>query len=530
MKAGSVCLASALVLTLIRPPLQTVAGRQVGVDLDVTYIEMTRPDGSRWTIDGPNGGWPLLGEAVRFRGHLRNCGDQPAGAYGYTWTVDGEVISAGVQPGPSPGAEEVLTLDWAWPIVVSVEGRISERHSLRLAVRLLDGSSELSLANNALDDTIGGLAVGFWVEQSVYDEYNAHQYANCLGKPCEGSNSWEDWAQRNLRHWNEMLATASPTVGDRVRLDKVIVVPDGALPLTALLDGKPTNTPDVSDRTVDIMWGFPARDLADSYWQSLIQDWDAGLIHELAHARGLPDQYGLNVHRSRDTLEVTDEQGRSAWGYLPDVDMVYMARYDDLMSAPSRGFFGLYSANALNSLAGRRNQGINYNPPYDDDFLSPPESWTVLRVTSNLPDDNYLRLLDAQGRPLAGAHVALYQMDSPRNGIWYAKHWDNVADLSGVADRDGLVALGHNPFGPTFFSTSPYCSGYCVAEDNWLPLLRVTYGGRSEFHFFEYTEFNLAYWRGQRERAIYEIQTAFQPFALYLPSVTRRQPASAPAR
>jgi len=489
------------------------------VDLDVTYIEMVRPDGSRWTIDDPNGGWPRQGEVVLFRGHVANKGDRTAGSFCYTWAIDGQVLESGQQDGLEPNAEIALSLNWTWPMTTSADGRIAEHHLIRLDVALESADDEISLANNSIEDVIGALTVGFWVERSVYDFYNQNQFANCLGKPCAGSNSWEDWAQRNLRKWNEMLANASPPLFDRVRLDKVVVVPDGALPLTSIPEGKATNTPDPADRTVDMMLGFPAADLRDLPFQMSIQDWDPGLIHELVHARGLPDMYALNVHRSRDVIQVTDEQGRSAWDYFPPQDLVYTAKYEDLMSALHLHFFALYSAYAFKALEGQRNWGINYNPPYDDDFTSPPESWRIILVTSNLPRENRLRILDRQGKPLSGACVKLYQMSSPRNKVWYAKTYDNVADIAGTTNEEGIISLGHNPFGPTFFTGSMYCAGDCVAEDNWLPLVAISYGGRTEFHFLEHTDFNLAYWQGQREVATYEIRTALGPFCVYLPVV-----------
>lgn len=517
--AWRVLVAVAVLALTLAGPGRTLAQRPSGVDLDVTYIEMVRPDGTRWTIDDSNGGWPQQSEPVLFRGHVLNQGEQAAGPFTVTWSIDGSLVQRAPAAGLAAASALTPTLQWTWPMTTTADGRIVERHTLRLAVAFDDAQSEVSLANNAVEDTIGGLAVGFWVEQSVYDFYNQNQFANCAGQPCQGSNSFEDWAQRNLRHWNEMLANVTPTLLDRVRLDKLVVVPDRTLPLTALPDGKPSNTPDASDRTVDMMWGFDVQQLSDSYWQSTIQDWDPGLIHELAHARGLPDMYALNVQRGRDRIDVTDDEGRPAWDYFPAGDLVYTARYEDLMSGLGLHFFGPYSAGAFKQLEGQRNWGINYNPPYDDDFHSPPLSWRIVLVTSNLPAHNRVRVLGQDGRPLVGAQVKLYPMDSARNGVWYAKVYRNVPSVVGTTDRAGMLDIGHNPFGPTFFCPSVYCAQDCVAEDNWMPLLAVRYAGRTEFHFLEHTDVNLAYWRGERDVATYDIATGLEPERIYLPVV-----------
>jgi len=54
---------------------------------------------------------------------------------------------------------------------------------------------------------------------------------------------------------------------DRLRIDEIVLVPDGALPLTPLpnygqMDGQPNEYthPNKSDRTVDLQWGFPAKE------------------------------------------------------------------------------------------------------------------------------------------------------------------------------------------------------------------------------------------------------------------------------
>jgi hypothetical protein len=69
-----------------------------------------------------------------------------------------------------------------------------------------------------------------------------------------GASSWEDWAQRHIQIWNAQFAAAAfdqtpGGISDRVRLDRLTVVADGALPLAG---GLPTNHPNLSDRTVDL--------------------------------------------------------------------------------------------------------------------------------------------------------------------------------------------------------------------------------------------------------------------------------------
>jgi hypothetical protein len=104
--------------------------------------------------------------------------------------------------------------------------------------------------------------VGFWVEDSTLRYF--HRRQRDLGI---GSNCWEDWAQRQVAMMNQWVeATASlrktPEAGNvRYRLDRIIVVGDGMLPMAG---GSPLRDPDRRDDTVQVMVGFPAYDPARS--------------------------------------------------------------------------------------------------------------------------------------------------------------------------------------------------------------------------------------------------------------------------
>ena len=72
---------------------------------------------------------------------------------------------------------------------------------------------------------------------------NQYSYTQRLGIADE-ANSWEDWAQRQVDKWNEMLETAifpSTPQGcfDRVRLDRVVIVNDDTLPLNGGTSDEP---------------------------------------------------------------------------------------------------------------------------------------------------------------------------------------------------------------------------------------------------------------------------------------------------
>ena len=289
-------------------------------DLDATYIGRT----PRYDYDATKN-QPAAGDSVVFEGHVANRGTGAVGSFSFAWYIDDQVAQAGLYPNPlAPGATATLTLSWAWQ---------TGPHRVRLQLDPAGQLAEVSEQNNQLDDRTDALAVGFWVEQGVYDYFNAHQAQLGLG-----SVSWEDWAQRQLKTWNGMLAGAvSPLtpegVLDRVRLDKVTLVPNGALPDCA------TNFPDINDKTIDLQWGFPSEEIgipsghACGALNYYLDNPDAlnieySLMHELSHARYLVDLYGLNVNVNAAYLATAI--GTSSSTLVADRDV----EHDDNFPAP----------------------------------------------------------------------------------------------------------------------------------------------------------------------------------------------------
>jgi len=121
------------------------------------------------------------------------------------------------------------------------------RHDLELVVDPENTVAETSKANNRLAVSSDARAVGFCVEECTLRYFHRHQQELGIG-----SNSWEDWAQRQVAFWNR-----APGRGDRWRLDRIVVVGDRVLPMAG---GSAVNTPDRRAQGLDCMRGFPAYD------------------------------------------------------------------------------------------------------------------------------------------------------------------------------------------------------------------------------------------------------------------------------
>jgi hypothetical protein len=468
-------------------------------DLTVSYVErLPKTDYVVDATDPATQGWPEPGSPVTWRAHLRNWTTHSLDGVDYSWTLDGAAAGSGTLTLPG-GSDTTLDLPWTWD---------RSRHRLELT---LDASNRFTVPGGRRNHLVvytDALAVGLYVEHSVYDYFRQFQHELRIGNSC-----FEDWAHLQIELWNQMLESATwpdtpQGVLDRVRLDAVHVVPDGALPLDPLafaLGGAfaaPQARPDVADRTIDMQWGFPITVLDSDVYQdhSSLQTnnqfYYSGFVqHEMGHARYLVDVYAWDVYdgTAGSRIEIT-EGGEHVAGsrYMPGSSVVFngvegirahRTAHQGLMTSEWR-YLDDYSAAALNLIAGHRALDGNYNEPAN-----------LGQFLNDLPRQNSLFLRDADGAALANAQVQVFQAapgDQSGQSV-YTKLYDATPDLDLRADGDGVVQLGENPFS----SDGPVELHDLFA--NGTIVLRVEHEGRVGYGFLESSDFNLEYWRGHRD-------------------------------
>ncbi len=517
-------------------------------DLDVRFIGRT----PRYDWDGAKK-WPAAGETVTFEGHVANRGTTGAGQFDYRWLIDDQPQDGGTIADIAPSGEVLLAFDWVWS---------DGPHTVILELDPDDRVAEVSELNNQVTDRTNGLALGIYVEQSFYDFFNAN-----VKQAGWGGNSFDDWLRRHVSYWNDAFEhavwpSAPAGIIDRIRLDKVVVVPDGGNRCN-------TNRP-TTDNEIDLIWGFSSEMVgvvssAKCHWTPRYRDdrssWDLdpGLIHELNHARYVIDLYGFNfgVHRTtlafslgpdersislsaappipeyegpahfiiegetiycpegtgpvyegcvrgaRNTTRrahspgaevlagqafVTDGQGNALAGgaALPFSGREFHRQRDfgfDIMN--SGRAYGEHSAFAWNRIAGQRPRCGNYNAPCN-----------IGEYLNDLPDRNQVRLT-RDGHPIDNAVVEMHRAGPYR--IWYGKSFAETPDLVLTADDSGLVDLGAKPFGD-----GGLVHGH--GHSNGVLLFVVKDDEEVGTAFLDVTEMNVAYARGQRESATYDIE------------------------
>lgn len=456
-------------------------------DVDVLFIEKT----PRRDYDAPdlgNGpGWPREGAPITWKAWVQSH-NREARAVPFEWAVGGQVVRRGTIPVLPRGQRVAVELTRPW-----------RQKGEELTFRIQAPAWDANDGNNARTIRTNALSLGVWVERKMWDHWHDHQH-----RQNPRNESFEDWIQFVVDEWNAMMAEArfpqiSPNgLSDRIRVDKVTIVPTGALPLAG---GLPSNNPDRRDKTVDLAWGFnvdPNHQIGE-YWIPRPHDkpvregppaflLDLALIHELHHARYHIDSYGFDVHSPG--IDVTVAGKPLVGGWLPEKFM-RPRKYDGMMASDYR-FIDIYTAGVWERVAGRRARGGNMNSP------SVIGEW----LETDVPARSRFRFLLPDGRPAAGAELLIWHA-RPREGDWYGKTYTGEPDRRLRLGDDGEIAFEGLPY--------PKPIRHTYGHANTVNLCVVRHRDRIYVHFMEISDFHLAYWRGQRQLARFEVKLVDPP-------------------
>jgi hypothetical protein len=323
----------------------------------------------------------------------------------------------------------------------------------------------------------------------------------------DGRPGIERFMQREIERWNLILArgiypTTPAGALDRIRLERVVVLPDGAVPRNDELDTDLTwfvrNKSGISSF---LQKGSNARVLAD---QTII-------LHELLHQRGLTDLYAYHVAhgdstRTNSHIDIT-ENGRPVVGtpLMPPATpgtaflIVYQFPVDGLMGTQYRASANLteHCANGLNLYAGRR------TPRWLDEWgnliVGYSNAVNPTSYLARLPRSTDLRLVDQDGAPIAGASVALYADQSPDT---YQKIYVDLPTRTLASDARGVAVLPGDVLDGLPPTTAPPKAQVIIV------------GVRAErgrgFAFIPVYDLNLLYFRTGPERGELTLQVRLQ--------------------
>ena len=481
-------------------------------DLDLYCVERT----PRYSVKGEKW-WPDNGEKVQSIAHIANFGytTAPAGVKVRFELIPDKNDNFRLDPGEkavltsdqvidhalAPREETTLKLDWTWPekpiwvrVTVDPKGEVPE---------ICEANNQRAELNYAR-----ALIWGY-TPKSLEDIYTSKRI-NMVG-----SFSYYDWFNGQATRLTEVMhesvypATSPFGIRDAIRSD-------GFFPIDPKAD----------------FWkdgeyydgGFPVSGSPD------LMSIDSGLIHEDGHTcLALPDEYGYPL-RAANTL-LKDETGKYYAGtsMLPEntdgsAGSWIIERLKCVTYNPSEGLPNGYGSGPLMSFShlwlNAANAGqVQFFARYRGDKF-----WGVHgRLVPAL--QNVLKVYDVDDKPLANAAVYVYHVipappnagskyffDRPKftgdtdqlGRFIFPNQTDSAWDDPDTDQVDGAITVW-NPFGRV--KTDTFFTPNVVALDGLL-LIKIVSGDQTELHWLPGSEFNRAFFEGQRLKGTYTIRTS----------------------
>lgn len=214
----------------------------------------------------------------------------------------------------------------------------------------------------------------------------------------------------------------------------------------AIFDEVITGRGSVSQLTSTEIHGYSS-DLFDA--ESVCQ-----IAHELAHSLALPDLY---------------------YNFILAENNFVNNEYNDHFRGDIMGFC---SANA--AFSKWEAELINHNSS------TLPLQWNS--YYKYRPQHNYLKILDRNHKPLINVQVRIFNSSFAPNG--YGNQIDDVPEITATTNSHGQIFLGDD-----------------LSYDLMTYLIEIKTSSQTDYQWLDFTDINFAYWSGQTDTAIYNINT-----------------------
>ncbi|MCX5909602.1 MAG: hypothetical protein NTY64_21130, partial [Deltaproteobacteria bacterium] len=470
--------------------------------------------------------WPQAGESITYTAHVVNKGTMECPPFQSRWLINGTEVNKGTYPHSIPPGY-VAEVNWVypWPAIDHTD------HSKDTVTFEVLNSDDLP-QNNKRTDYLAALSLSIWVDSGQYQAFNQK-------KNFTGTYSFEDWVQWQVQTMNES--------------DKIVVAEHVA--------GEMGKDPDA--RTIDGRWQFTGDgpENYENYANEFAEKIDWGLIHELAHQLGVIDLYRIGLNPWDNFVQDDEGQplnsgmtpfrnpGIMAGGDTrPHNDGTYFSSHDaGFLNANlgyRRGYYGeyLYDIPRNNYIRVLDNQG---NPVSDaqvtvyqvatpaNRYLSQPmpKGTRVVKIYKNAsifhpgmpvtiagPDEFFTTVesinATTQEITLSDAARMDFGMGSNINRFGGVP---GKAKFTGTTDANGLFFIPNaDPYRTITTATkhtlqaNPFGT-INVVGFNAILYFKVKARGQTDYFDLNITDFNLAYWSGQKENFTHTYPSRIPP-------------------
>ncbi len=406
---------------------------------------------------------PGEGESVSYTAHLRNLGAANTEPVMVRWFVDG--VQKATERIPGIGAGQKASAVFAW---AAEDGR----HWIQC--ELLGYEEWLTIATD-------GMTVKLWVEKKTLVKYEeefgsfARRFQDSIGAL---HASWS--AVRDAKF-------APEGIDERLRIDDVAVYERGGK--DAEVPKEFWNHPDFDLEIACDQGGpiagfyIPGYSIGHNYagkpgHESLFSDWGENCLwHEIAHFRGVQDFY-LFPTKEGDVAK-TDAAGNP----LPLLTLRPEFADDTMMNPYKATWWSEYTTAVI-----RMKRGISRVGRCEDPANTFGHMWR------HVPAKVAVQVLGEGGKPLRYAEVEIYRPVRGEDGRpRVAADAEPIA--SGKVGAEGMFELGEDPFGKRMTEAE---------RAPWV-LVVIKREGVVRARYVTVMDANLAYWKDQKERAVFRV-------------------------
>ena len=436
------------------------------------------------------------GEEVTLTAHVRNVGFKTARPFAYVWLIDDKQVGKGeCAASLKEMAETTFALKYKWQ-----EGF---HHA---TFKIVTDQPEISTINNAAKDPLWGWGFWFYVTPGRVKAW--HQIRTAVG-----TFSFEDHYRWHVDLMNTLFAasvfpSAPKGIKARVRLDRIIYVDD-------IDEASKQFSPRDGIAYHQGAWIWRNEEDKKKEWKVPEKNWrnstEWSLPHELGHQLGLTDWYFLDYDGRKDHVRPDTGHKISHFQTHPVTMMHWHGPH--VWSEVDAGYLNM-----------------TWNKPrghFGDYYFA-------------IPAECFLQVQDVNGLAVAGAKVEIYQRGTEvdpkgkpgrQQGV---RFWPAVEDgnfnkpvskkpvIVGTTDADGSMRLPNRPVKEVVtlngYHRRPNPFGNInVVGQRGLMLVKVTKDERPTWYWLEIYNFNVAWFRGHKDKYVTVLRTPYRSASSPLP-------------
>jgi len=437
------------------------------------------------------------GEEITLTAHVRNVGFRQAKGFRYAWLIDDKQVGTGqCTRSLDELAEATFTLKVKW-----------QEGFHHVTFKVVTDQREIATANNLAKDPLWGW--GFWFYVTPGRVAAWHQARTAAGTFC-----FEDFYRWHVDLMNTLFAasvfpSAPKGIRARVRLDRIIYVDD--------IDkaAGSQHSPDDGITYHQGAWFWRDDEDRKRQWKPPTHKWrnatEWSLPHELGHQLGLTDWYFLDYEGTKDHVWPDTGEKISHFQTHPITMMHWHGPH--VWSEVDAGYFNM-----------------TWDKPrghFGDFYFA-------------IPAECFLHVQDVNGLGVPGAKVEIFQRGTAvepkgkparQQGVTY---YPVVEDgnfnrpvskkpvIVGATDAFGMMRLPNRPVREVvtlngFHRRANPFGNINVVGQRGLMLVKLTKDDRPTWYWLEIYNFNVAWFRGRKDKYVTVLRTPYRSASSPLP-------------